>query len=131
MLDPNSLKFIEDSDNTDDEDKFVHPDKDFQKLTTKIHQETVKFLQDPQGFIYYVNHKNGEIQVMEGNPKNPYIKHHQCIYNLKVEGIIAFNGNGDEFQIMDHSYIIHNLSRKRNKGERMLQLVDETKLKEI
>jgi hypothetical protein len=35
---------------------------------------------------------------------------------MKVEGVLAFNGNGEEFEIMDNRYIIYNLKRIRNKG---------------
>ena len=48
---------------------------------------------------------------MEGNPKNPYVQKHICIFDLKVEGIIAFNGNGDKFQIMDTQFNVLNLTR--------------------
>tara|TARA_B110000285_G_C14946170_1_gene524428 strand:- start:391 stop:678 length:288 start_codon:yes stop_codon:yes gene_type:complete len=95
MLNPHSLKYIEDSDNTDDEMKFAHADKEYASKLQKHHIECVILLQDTQGFIYYIIHKDGEIQLMEGNPKNPYIKKHESIYNMKGEGIIAFNGNGD------------------------------------
>ena len=35
---------------------------------------------------------------------------------MKVEGLIGFNGNGDEFQIMDKNYSVYVLKGKRNKG---------------
>ena len=49
----------------------------------------------PDANIEYINIKEDEIQLIEGNPKNPYIKKHESIYNMKGEGVIAFNGNGD------------------------------------
>jgi len=34
---------------------------------------------------------------MEGNPKDPYVKNHVPIYKIKIAGILAFNGDGEEF----------------------------------
>jgi hypothetical protein len=34
---------------------------------------------------------------MEGNPKDPYEKKHNVIFEIKLEGVLAFNGDGDEF----------------------------------
>jgi hypothetical protein len=73
----------------------VHADKEYSSKLLSHHLESVILLQDTQGFIYYINIKDGEIQLIEGNPKNPYIKKHESIYNMKGEGVIAFNGNGD------------------------------------
>ena len=95
MLNPNSNKLIEDSDNTDTEDKAY--ENDFKKIIRKAQFEKVPMIQDDKGFIYYVLFKDGEILIMEGNPKNAYEKNHVAIYSMKVEGILAFNGDGENF----------------------------------
>jgi len=68
---------------------------------------------------------------MEGNPKDAHEKNHVCIFQLKTSRCLAFNGDGDNFYLMDEHYIIYNLTRTRNKGERMLSEASEHTLKEI
>ena len=81
--------------------------------------------------MYYIIQKNGESTILEGNPKDPYQEHHVSIYDLKVNKIMAFNGDGDNFQLMDSNYVVYNLSRQRNNGERRLTLINEQTLKDI
>jgi hypothetical protein len=66
---------------------------------------------------------------MEGNPKDPYIKHHQIIFSIKSGKIMSFGYSVGSFYIMDEEHTTRKLSR--NENQRMLSLKNEMKLKEI
>jgi hypothetical protein len=66
---------------------------------------------------------------MEGNPKDPYIKNHQCIFSIKSSSILSFGYERGSFYIMDEEHTTRKLSR--NENQRMLSLINEMKLKEI
>lgn len=68
---------------------------------------------------------------MEGNPKDPYLKKHKNIFNIKTRNCLAFSGNGDKFQLMDDNHIVYLLQRFRNQGQRELNIYQESTLKEI
>ena len=53
---------------------------------------------------------------MEGNPKNAREKNHVCILEIKTTRCLAFNGDGDNFYLMDENYMIYHLARERDKG---------------
>jgi hypothetical protein len=63
-------------------------------------------------FIYYITKKNGKCYIMEGNPRDPQIDHHEAIYCIKAERCLAFAVEGsDEFYFMDECHAVHKLSR--------------------
>lgn len=78
------MRFIEDSDQSENADEVDTQDKDYINLKKKVTYENIPLIQDAQGFIYYLIHKDGQILILEGNPKDPYEKNHFCIFELKV-----------------------------------------------
>ena len=41
-------------------------------------------LQDESDFIYYIIKLNGMCDIMEGNPRDPYMEKHVSIYSVKA-----------------------------------------------
>ena len=77
MFKPNA-KQVEDSDNAMEEDEIVAKDDkmdEFDQLTNSVFVK-LSLIQDDRGFIYYVTLSNGQVKVIEGNPRDPYIQHH-------------------------------------------------------
>lgn len=66
---------------------------------------------------------------MEGNPRDPYIQHHQQIFNLKTKKCLAFSLKDGSFYLMNDSYIIYKLTRNTN--DRQLEISNELTMKEI
>jgi len=67
---------------------------------------------------------------MEGNPQDPYIKHHECIFSIKTARCLAFTCKNDRtFYFMDAGHVVHKLVRSAN--NRQLSAVKEVTLKEI
>lgn len=92
--------------------------------------EMLNMIQDTKGFIYYITHLHGESQIMEGNPLDPYVKNHQCIYKIKTERCLAFTCENDQkFYLMDQNHLVHKLVRSKN--NRWLHPEKEVTLKEI
>ena len=88
-------------------------------------------LQDESDFIYYIIKLNGMCDIMEGNPRDPYIEKHVSIYSVKAEKCLAFSldSQNNMFFFMDQNFIVTHL--KRNGSNRGLSLVGELTLKEI
>ena len=42
-------------------------------------------------FIYYITKTNGKCDIMEGNPRDPYLKNHKSIFNIKADKCLAFD----------------------------------------
>ena len=106
MLEPSKNRVVEDSDKINDEDQEIElaVDKKFQYLK-------IPMIQDSSSFIYYLTSSFRQCHVMEGNPKDPYLKNHKSIFEIKVANCLAFSGNGDKFQLMDQNHIVHLLYR--------------------
>ena len=87
-------------------------------------------IQDSRGFIYYIASLAGEQRVMEGNPQDPYIKNHECIFFIKTDKCLAFSCKNDKtFYFMDDCHHVHKLVRSDN--NRKLSAVKTVTLKEI
>ena len=53
---------------------------------------------------------------MEGNPRDPYLEHHQSIASVKAEKCKAFTIEGyDKFYFMDEEYNVSMFQRIDNK----------------
>ena len=72
------------------------------------------------GYIYYITFQDGMSSIMEGAPKNPYQKFHKSIFEFKHNKILAFNGCGKHFYMLDSFYSMLHLSRERKEGNRRL-----------
>ena len=94
MLEPSKNRVVEDSDNVDD--CFIPP---FEvAVDNKFKYLQIPMIQDSAGFIYYVTSQYGkQCEIMEGNPRDPYIKRHKCIFIIKTQGCLGISGNGDKF----------------------------------
>jgi len=68
---------------------------------------------------------------MEGAPKSPYQNHHQSIFEFKQTKILALNGDGKDFYLLDNNYVLLHLTRERRYGQRVLTVKDKYSLKEI
>jgi len=66
---------------------------------------------------------------MEGNPRDPYIKNHECIFSIKSSKILSFGYECGSFYIMDDEHTTRKLSR--NESQRMLSVINVVRLKEI
>jgi hypothetical protein len=56
-------------------------------------------------FIYYIIKQNGMCEIMEGNPRDPYIDHHQSVASVKAEKCKAFDIEGNnKFYFMDEEF---------------------------
>ena len=67
---------------------------------------------------------------MEGNPQDPYIKNHECIFFIKTDKCLAFSCKNDKtFYFMDDCHHVHKLVRSDN--NRKLSAVKTVTLKEI
>lgn len=61
--------------------------------------------------------------IMEGNPRDPYIKNHQCIFSIKSTKILSFGFERGFFYLMDEDHVTHKLYR--NENQRMLTISNE------
>ena len=50
-------------------------------------------IQDSKDFIYYIKSANGVCKIYEGNPRDPYERNHQCIFEIKADECYAFTIN--------------------------------------
>jgi len=67
---------MNDSSSSEDEDKDDNSDTDDESTFNKHIYQPVAMIKDDYDYLYYVVMINNEICVMEGNPKDPYIKNH-------------------------------------------------------
>ena len=87
-------------------------------------------VQDSRGFIYYITQHQGESSIMEGNPRDPYEKHHYPIFSLKTSRCLAFSCVNDRaFYLMNDEHLVYKLCR--NENNRQLYIEKEVTLKEI
>lgn len=129
MFKPNA-KQVEDSDNAMEEDEIVaKEDKmdEFDKLTNSVFVK-LPLIQDNRGFIYYVTLSKGQVKLIEGNPRDPYIQHHQCIFTLKSKKCLGFSLENGYFYLMSDEYIIYKLTRNTN--DRKLTISSERTMKD-
>jgi hypothetical protein len=70
-----NIKMGEDSDQNDEAD-LKHKKATADDLKKNHVCENIPFISDSKGFIYYVQIEQGEYKIMEGNPKDPYLKNH-------------------------------------------------------
>jgi len=89
--------------------------------------EHVQMYQDKRGFIYYILQKNGEFQIMEGNPKEPYINKHYSIFSIKAQKCLAFSVIDEYFFFMNEDVMVFLLSR--NESTRRLHIHKELSMK--
>ena len=76
----------------EDSDVEAFSDKDDdEEITGKQTFEQVKMIMSERDFIYYVTKKNGKCFIMEGNPRDQYIEHHEAIFQLKAERCLSFS----------------------------------------
>lgn len=71
-------------------------------------------IQDDKDFIYYLKLANGVIKVYEGNPRDPYEKHHKVIYETKADDCFAFTYHKGDFFFMDNNFNVFLLRRFQN-----------------
>ena len=98
-------------------------------ITDICSYEAVQMYQDSRGFIYYVITKNGEFQIMEGNPKEPYINKHYIIFSIKAKKCLAFSVVDDKFFFMNENINVYMLTR--NESTRNLHIHKELSMKEV
>jgi len=79
------------------------------------------------GFIYYITQKIGTFQIMEGNPKDPYINRHYSIFSIKANRCMAFTVVGDTFFFMNENVVVYLLTR--NESTRNLHIHQELSMK--
>jgi hypothetical protein len=78
-------------------------------------------IQDPKDFIYYVKNFNGICQIYEGNPRDPYEKRHQIIFEIKSDDCYGFSmSKKGQFFFMDNHYNIYKLTRLQNNRNLMV-----------
>jgi len=69
-------------------------------------------------------------EIMEGNPRDPYVERHEVIYQIKAEKCQAFSiESNDYFFFMDENFIVTRL--QRNENNRTLTCIGEMAMKEI
>ena len=103
---------------------------DDEEITGKQSYEQVRMVMNEKDFIYYITKKNGKCFIMEGNPRDQYIEHHEAIFQLKAERCLAFSVVGtDTFYFMDESHVVHKMTRNLN--NRSLNHEKELTMKEI
>lgn len=86
-------------------------------------------IQDCHDFIYYITKVNGICRIMEGNPRDPYIKNHTAIFETKAEDCYAFTLADNVFYFMDDNHLVYKLTR--NENNRFLNVEKELTMKEI
>lgn len=86
-------------------------------------------IQDPKDFIYYIIRQNGICKIIEGNPRDPYLRSHSPIFETKSDDCLGFYYTNDTFYFMDDKYICFKLTR--NENNRLLKIEKELTMKEI
>jgi hypothetical protein len=115
----------------EDSDKENASDQDEdEEITGKFTYEPIRMIINERDFLYYITKKNGKCYIMEGNPRDQYIDHHEAIFTIKADRCLAFSVVGsDHFYFMDETFVVHQLTR--NKNNRSLTHVKESTMKEI
>lgn len=99
-------------------------------LTKESVLEQVLMQQDGKGFLYYITKVNNVCTLMEGNPRDPYIKNHYPIASVNTPKCLSFGIQGnDRFFIMGANHNMHLYERNLN-NRTCHQLVD-LNIKEI
>ena len=80
-------------------------------------------IKDQYDYLYYVVIKNKEMLIMEGNPRDPLLENHQCIFRLKSKKCLAFTLMDSTFYFMDENKKILMLRRKGS--SRKIELIKE------
>ena len=74
--------------------------------------EQVEMIQGEHGFLYYLTKSRGNVEVNEGNPRDPYFYQHECIFSMKANQCLAFSlENQSTFFLMDETHIVYKLVR--------------------
>ena len=69
-------------------------------------------IKDDYDYLYYVVMINKELNILEGNPKDPVMSNHQSVYKSKVKKCLAFSIFDNQFYIMDENKNIYMLGRQ-------------------
>ena len=125
----NKMEAMEDSDVEDPLDMEANQENE-DSVGGKKTMEAVPVIMNGKDFMYYVTKKNGMCDIMEGNPRDQYIKNHVCLYSIKANKCLAFSiEEGDVFYFMDESHVVYKMTR--NENNRFLNIVAELTMKEI
>jgi len=68
-------------------------------------------IKDDYDYLFYVVMINKELNIMEGNPKDPIMAHHQSVYKSKVKKCLAFSMFDNNYYIMDENKSVYMLGR--------------------
>jgi nitrogenase molybdenum-iron protein alpha/beta subunit len=72
--------------------------------------EQVRMIMNDRDFIYYVTKLNGICQIIEANPRDPYIDKHETIMEIQAEKCLALTtDSSDNFYFMDENFIVYML----------------------
>jgi len=117
--------------NQEDSDEEAASDREEdEEITGKFTYEPLRMVMCERDFIYYITKKNGKCYIMEGNPRDQYIDHHEAIYCIKADRCLAFSVVGSNtFYFMDECHVVHKMTRNQN--NRTLIMEKELTMKEI
>lgn len=86
--------------------------------------------QDERDNIYYIQKLNGLVSIIEGSPRDCYLKNHFNIFNLKANRCLGFEIlNANTFFMMDDKHTVYKLTR--NSNSRQLLIDTQMNMREI